>query len=110
MAPQAGFEPATDRAPAEPPELVVSEARLREEQENEEEEAERSEPLALKSEDSEDIKAEEAPAEPPELVVSEARLREEQENEEEEAERRLPANRRSCADAPRLSLSGLHEL
>ncbi|MDG3074615.1 LysM peptidoglycan-binding domain-containing protein [Bacillus halotolerans] len=78
-------EDSVEEAPAEPPELVVSETRLREEQENEEEEAERSEPLALKSEDSEDIKAEEAPAEPPELLVSETRLREEQENEEEEA-------------------------
>ncbi|MBJ7572236.1 LysM peptidoglycan-binding domain-containing protein [Bacillus halotolerans] len=83
-------EDSVEEAPAEPPELVVSETRLREEQENEEEEAERSEPLALKSEDSEDIKAEEAPAEPPELVVSEARLREEQENEEEETERSAP--------------------
>ncbi|MEC1544730.1 LysM peptidoglycan-binding domain-containing protein [Bacillus halotolerans] len=83
-------EDSVEEAPAEPPELVVSETRLREEQENEEEEAERSEPLALKSEDSEDIKAEEAPAEPPELVVSETRLREEQENEEEEAERSEP--------------------
>ncbi len=78
-------ENSEEEAPAGPPELVVSETRLREEQENEEEEAERSEPLALKSEDSEDIKAEEAPAEPPELLVSETRLREEQENEEEEA-------------------------
>ncbi|UYO30880.1 LysM peptidoglycan-binding domain-containing protein [Bacillus halotolerans] len=78
-------EDSVEEAPAGPPELVVSETRLREEQENEEEEAERSEPLALKSEDSEDIKAEEAPAEPPELLVSETRLREEQENEEEEA-------------------------
>ncbi|MGQ5112243.1 LysM peptidoglycan-binding domain-containing protein [Bacillus halotolerans] len=83
-------EDSEEDAPAEPPELLVSEAGLREEQENEEEEAERSEPLALKSEDSEGIKAEEAPAEPPELVVSEARLREEQENEEEEAERSKP--------------------
>ncbi|MBL4969613.1 LysM peptidoglycan-binding domain-containing protein [Bacillus halotolerans] len=83
-------EDSVEEAPAEPPELVVSETRLREEQENEEEEAERSEPLALKSEDSEDIKAEEAPAEPPELLVSETRLREEQENEEEEAERSAP--------------------
>ncbi|MEC0280646.1 LysM peptidoglycan-binding domain-containing protein [Bacillus halotolerans] len=83
-------EDSEEEAPAEPPELVVSEARLREEQENEEEEAERSEPLALKPEDSEDIKAEEAPAEPPELVVSEARLREEQENEKKEAERSAP--------------------
>nr|WP_223255273.1 LysM peptidoglycan-binding domain-containing protein [Bacillus halotolerans] len=83
-------EDSEEEAPAEPPELLVSEAGLREEQENEEEEAERSEPLALKSEDSEDIKAEEAPAEPPELVVSEARLREEQADEEEEAERSEP--------------------
>ncbi|MEC3757082.1 LysM peptidoglycan-binding domain-containing protein [Bacillus halotolerans] len=83
-------EGSEEEAPAEPPELLVSEAGLREEQENEEEEAERSEPLALKSEDSEGIKAEEAPAEPPELVVSEAGLREEQENEEEEAERSEP--------------------
>ncbi|MEC1408242.1 LysM peptidoglycan-binding domain-containing protein [Bacillus halotolerans] len=83
-------ENSEEEAPAEPPELVVSETRLREEQENEEEEAERSAPLALKSEDSEDIKAEEAPAEPPELVVSEARLREEQENEKKEAERSEP--------------------
>ncbi|WP_434813847.1 LysM peptidoglycan-binding domain-containing protein [Bacillus halotolerans] len=83
-------EDSEEEAPAEPPELLVSEAGLREEQENEEEEAERSEPLALKAEDSEGIKAEEASAEPPELVVSEARLREEQENEEEEAERSEP--------------------
>ncbi|WP_336183318.1 LysM peptidoglycan-binding domain-containing protein [Bacillus sp. 205(2023)] len=83
-------EASEEEAPAEPPELLVSEAGLREEQENEEEEAERSEPLALKAEDSEGIKAEEASAEPPELVVSEARLREEQENEEEEAERSEP--------------------
>ncbi|MGV6970731.1 LysM peptidoglycan-binding domain-containing protein [Bacillus halotolerans] len=81
-------EDSEEEAPAEPPELLVSEAGLREEQENEEEEAERSEPLALKAEDSEDIKAEEeASAEPPELVVSEAGLREEQENEKKEAER-----------------------
>ncbi|WIG45763.1 LysM peptidoglycan-binding domain-containing protein [Bacillus halotolerans] len=83
-------EDSEEEAPAELPELLVSEAGLREEQENEEEEAERSEPLALKAEDSEGIKAEEAPAESPELVVSEARLREEQENEEEEAERSEP--------------------
>ncbi|MEC3637856.1 LysM peptidoglycan-binding domain-containing protein [Bacillus halotolerans] len=83
-------EDSEEEAPAEPPELLVSEAGLREEQENEEEEAERSEPLALKAEDSEGIKAEEAPAEPPELLVSEARLREEQENEEEEVERSEP--------------------
>ncbi|MCC2526366.1 LysM peptidoglycan-binding domain-containing protein [Bacillus halotolerans] len=83
-------EDSEEEAPAEPPELLVSEAGLREEQENEEEEAERSEPLALKAEDSEGIKAEEASAEPPELVVSEARLREEQEIEEEEAERSEP--------------------
>ncbi|WP_063623043.1 LysM peptidoglycan-binding domain-containing protein [Bacillus halotolerans] len=83
-------EDSVEEAPAEPPELVVSETRLREEQEKEEEEAERPEPLALKPEDSEDIKAEEAPAEPPELVVSEARLREEQENEKKEAERSEP--------------------
>lgn len=80
-------EDSEEEAPAEPPELLVSEAGLREEQENEEEEAERSEPLALKAEGSGGIKAEEAPAEPPELVVSEARLREEQENEKKEAER-----------------------
>nr|WP_302329770.1 hypothetical protein [Bacillus halotolerans] len=53
-----------EEASVEPPGLVVSEARLREEQENEKKEAERSAPLTLKSEDSEDIKAEEAPAEP----------------------------------------------
>ncbi|PRP64823.1 stage VI sporulation protein D [Bacillus halotolerans] len=86
---------APDEGFSEPPELLVSEAGLREEQENEEEEAERSEPLALKAEDSEDIKAEEASAEPPELVVSEARLREEQENEEEEAERSEPLTLKS---------------
>ncbi|QQF63623.1 hypothetical protein I9X38_04760 [Bacillus mojavensis] len=40
-------------------------------QQNEEEEAGRSEPAALESEDSDDIKAEKAPARPPELVVSE---------------------------------------
>ncbi|MEG7280860.1 LysM peptidoglycan-binding domain-containing protein [Bacillus sp. 0909A] len=80
----------TEEAPAEAPELHVSEAGFREEQENEEEEAERSEPFALEAEDSEDIKTEEAPAEAPELHVSEARLREEQENEEEEAERSEP--------------------
>ncbi|MGR0120532.1 LysM peptidoglycan-binding domain-containing protein [Bacillus halotolerans] len=83
-------EDSEEDAPAEPPELLVSEAGLREEQENEEEEAERSEPLTLKSEESSGIKAEEASVEPPELVVSEARLREEQADEEEEAERSEP--------------------
>ncbi|MDR4226608.1 LysM peptidoglycan-binding domain-containing protein [Bacillus mojavensis] len=78
----------TEEAPAEVPELHVSEARLREEQKNEEEEAEQSKPSAL--EDSEEIKANEAPAGAPELHVSEARLREEQEHEEEEAERSEP--------------------
>ncbi|MEC1750276.1 LysM peptidoglycan-binding domain-containing protein [Bacillus mojavensis] len=78
----------TEEAPAGAPELHVSEAGLREEQEHEEEEAERSEPFALK--DSEEIKANEAPAEAPELHFSEARLREEQEHEEEEAERSEP--------------------
>ncbi|MEC1627266.1 LysM peptidoglycan-binding domain-containing protein [Bacillus mojavensis] len=78
----------TGETPAEAPELHVSEAGIREEQESEEEEAERSEPFAL--EDSEEIKANEAPARVPELHVSEARLREEQKNEEEEAERSEP--------------------
>ncbi|PLS05294.1 LysM peptidoglycan-binding domain-containing protein, partial [Bacillus halotolerans] len=66
-----------EEAPAEPPELVVSEAGLREKQADEEEEAERSEPLALKAEDSKDINAKEA--KPPELILSEAGLREEAE-------------------------------
>ncbi|MCY8482697.1 stage VI sporulation protein D, partial [Bacillus mojavensis] len=64
----------TEEAPAEAPELHISEAGFREEQKNEEEEAERSEPFAL--EDSEEIKANEAPAGAPELHVSEAGFRE----------------------------------
>ncbi|WP_339191189.1 LysM peptidoglycan-binding domain-containing protein [Bacillus sp. FSL K6-1003] len=79
----------TEEAPAEVPELHISEAGFREEQENEEEEAEQSKPSAL--EDSEEIKANEAPAEAPELHFSEARLREEQKNEEEEAEQSKPS-------------------
>ncbi|MEC1735685.1 LysM peptidoglycan-binding domain-containing protein [Bacillus mojavensis] len=78
----------TEEAPAEVPELHVSEAGFREEQENEEEEAEQSKPSAL--EDSEEIKANEVPAGAPELHVSEAGFREEQKNEEEEAERSEP--------------------
>ncbi|MGX4766867.1 LysM peptidoglycan-binding domain-containing protein [Bacillus mojavensis] len=78
-----------NETPAEVPELHVSEAGFREEQENEEEEAEQSKPSAL--EDSEEIKANEAPAEAPELHVSEAGFREEQKNEEEEAEQSKPS-------------------
>ncbi|MCY9184745.1 LysM peptidoglycan-binding domain-containing protein, partial [Bacillus halotolerans] len=66
-----------EEAPAEPSELVVSEARLREEQANEEKETVRSESADLETEGSKDIKAEEA--KPPELILSEAGLREEAE-------------------------------
>nr|WP_302329769.1 LysM peptidoglycan-binding domain-containing protein [Bacillus halotolerans] len=66
-----------EEAPAEPPEPVVSEARLREEQANEEKETVRSESAALEPEGSKDINAEEA--KPPELIFSEAGLREEAE-------------------------------
>lgn len=72
-----------DEPPAEPPELFVSKAGLREELETEKAESAPPESVALESEARKNLKEE---AEPPELLVQEAESREESETEEAEPE------------------------
>lgn len=72
-----------DETPAQPPELFVSKAGLREEMEIEKEESVPPESVASGSKARKDVKEE---TEPPELLVQEAKSREESEIEEAEPE------------------------
>nr|WP_087992325.1 LysM peptidoglycan-binding domain-containing protein [Bacillus subtilis] len=81
-APPAGEAVVKDEPPAEPPELFVSKAGLREELETEKAESAPPESVALEPEAREDVKGEDDP----ELAVPEAATRAELETEESEPE------------------------